>query len=451
MKRKLFLVLILVAVAIAFVASRQPDPSVESTTFQARFSRAMQRNGFIPDVRLEPLGPQDTPFSRKDAPASVPVMVKWHPRRWYSNIFGRDGQLDYRVGLRGSSSTAICSVVCLDGLASFVLLRAQPSAIPLADSLRSVLTQEFPGIPIKLQPSRSFRPEDFAPLIPWATTSPKTSLGVQKYLSLTPDLTGMTLNYGYPEIPSVLKNEYTEDIGFRLQEWNRIDLKTLDYSGQMVPPWYWKRDIFITGGGPIPDYIVLKPGESTTVRSHQYSMETLGFLADRDNRILAKITASIVSTNESFEACSDPFPVPPEVARLSWDDLGKNNYFSVVPDTSKVSVTHGRMLFPVKITNTTNQAYIAATDSVIFCRLGREGEYQIPWETVKSVGPILKPGESANSTGRGYIILSSWDYRPGATAVAVVGGRVPNTNKIFECYSEPFELPPLPAGDQLKP
>lgn len=300
------------------------------------------------------------------------------------------------------------------------------------------------------------------------------SLGAQPYLGLTPDLRIATLKDGYVHVPFVVKNIYTEDIAIILQ-WHKIDgLMAVDASCGKVPIEEFRNGRGIEeGGGPRPKRIILKPGESGTYDSIS-SMETLGFVVDKNTQVCGAITGRLVSTGQLFQSYSDPFSVPANLAHVPWVDLGERNYFVVKPDTSQ-SLLDGpgikdrwimkkpeytemlksgcatSVLVPVEITNTTNQEYIVATDSVGFyiVREGSGRKPPIPWETINASKPILKPGESATSTGRCYIRLEelkSQGYKQGDKIVAAVGGRIPNTNQIFECYSTPFTLPPLPAS-----
>lgn len=63
--------------------------------------------------------------------------------------------------------------------------------------------------------------------------------------------------------------------------------------------------------------------------------------------------------------------------------------------------------------------------------------------------PVLKPGESI-SIGIQWSrssLLELKGYKPGDKIIAVVYGRIANTNNIFKCCAAPFELPPLANGE----
>ena len=284
---------------------------------------------------------------------------------------------------------------------------------------------------------------------------PRLSSTGEKYLSLTPDLKDATLKDDIVRIPFTVKNNYTE--GIVIPRPFSIDgLMTLDDPGTKV-----FIDNYETGrqgrigGGPL-DQTILKPGESREYESVSY-MKTLAFVLKKNKKIFGAIQGYVAGSNQPFESYSEPFPVPAALATPPWVDLGEQEYFSVKPDLTKATVDDGviiaggSILFPVKITNTTAQPYIAATDTVSFyiVRDTSKKNPPSPWETIKTSMPVLKPGESAISTGRCYITfndLKSQGYKEGDKIVAAVGGRLPNTNQIFESYSAPFELPPLPMS-----
>jgi hypothetical protein len=275
-------------------------------------------------------------------------------------------------------------------------------------------------------------------------------LGDKNYLTLTPDLSNAALKDGYVRIPFTVRNNYTEDIIIAKSR-DMIDgLMTIDGSGKRGFIEYFRTGNPAPGGGPIPDRIVLKPGQSKIYQC-KCSMETLGFISDRNMTIFGAITGRLASSDQPFQSYSEPFPVPPRLARPPWIDLGGQSYFSVVPDPTKTEIQAGvidgalLIYVPVKITNITVHSCIAATDSVTFyiVRKGSKGIVPSPWETIKALAPILNPGESATSTGSSYIIsrdLDSQGYKSGNKLIAAVGGRIPNTNQIFD-PDFPNELP----------
>jgi len=125
--------------------SWEPDPSVDGNYFQTRFRALLHRNVFSTN------GPEECDPQE----ALAPVEILWHPRRWYphtseTEVIGyMDGVSHYTVKNRASMSVD-CFIRYLDGRASFILIRANPSALPLAESFRSALDHEFPGFPIQL-------------------------------------------------------------------------------------------------------------------------------------------------------------------------------------------------------------------------------------------------------------------------------------------------------------
>ena len=296
-------------------------------------------------------------------------------------------------------------------------------------------------------------------------------------LVLTPELTKASLNQGQVTIPFTVKNNSNRDIEFKLRMNQIAGLATVNQDGK-------KR--LIAGGeeaetysGPGPDWIKLKPGETSSFGLSIDSMETLGTVTDQ--AVFGVVRWRFPGTNKSFLSYSAPFLVPPALTTLPYNDLGAQNYLSVTPDLTKVGFTGGDfkvttlelqradphyadsiknewaqdVWIPITVANASNQDLIAANDEIRFYIAGDENGKNSRlrderWEYLKTATPILKPGESCESTGRDYITLRFLEdegYKPGDKIIAMVGGRIPGTNNIFECYSAPFELPPLPKGE----
>jgi len=302
----------------------------------------------------------------------------------------------------------------------------------------------------------------------------KASLNVQPYLALEPDIANASMKYGYVNIPFIVTNNTNKDVILSLP-WNKMDkLMTQDDSANISPIDGFANGTYGgPGGGPRPQQVVLKPGESGTYNSIA-SLNGLAFVANKKKKIMGAVTGKIVGANQEFESYSVPFSVPSEFTKPPWVDLGEQTYFKVTPDLTKALLNGGSvirrdvirkpeytkfiesgwaesLLFPVEITNTTNEEYIAATDLVTFYIQKNDTNRQPPnpWESIKASKVILKPGKSAISSGRSYINLHDLElqgYNQGDKLIAAVGGRIPNTNQIFECYSAPFELPPLPKN-----
>jgi len=305
-----------------------------------------------------------------------------------------------------------------------------------------------------------------------AKAAPNVESADGKFLSLTPDFSKGTLDNGRGMLPFIVKNNSTEDIIF-MQDWNEVvNLMTVDDSGKKVTI----RDFSDPNGGrsysgPGPRPVVLKPGESGTYES-QFAMETLAFAAGKNKKIFGEIPGHTLGTNQPFTAESAAFVVPPELARPPWDDLGKQGYLAVTVDAANpefnVSGARGApgaqywafLMFPIKITNTTTQPFLINSIHASFCRSeGDPKPDQDLWELAEGMPPIpdtnhhskdiklLKPGESVKAGGRTYITL--WnnrldEWKKGDALVVRVVGRIPGTNKVFECYSAPFEFPALP-------
>jgi len=275
----------------------------------------------------------------------------------------------------------------------------------------------------------------------------------QRYLSVTPDLKKTSLNDGYVKIPFIVKNITPQDIRV-LQYYNMIRLTTRDDSGKRISLKQLQnpnaKSLF---SGAILQ-VVLKPGESRTYEAIA-PLDALAFAAGKHKKISGEIIAYIAASSQEFESYSDPFPIPAALSTPPWVDLGEQRYFSVDPDLLHMSfpdgIMGGAILFPVNIKNVGSGRYVAATNSVSFF-LARDAKTRVPpslWEVSTATVPVLAPGESATSTGRCYITfdyLRSKGYKQGDKIIAATGGRIPSTNQVFECYSEPFELPPLPES-----
>jgi len=276
------------------------------------------------------------------------------------------------------------------------------------------------------------------------------------YLILTPKFANATLGEGTVTIPFIVKNNSNKDIEIELRD-NQIDgLAIVDKDGK-------KRFIGEVLGsgwgvysysGPGPDLVILKPGEITSRYSCICGIEVLGALTGQ--KLFGVISGHIANTEKKFRSYSAPFLIPPALTTLPYNDLGTQSYLSITPDLTKIGFTGGTAWIPLTATNSSGQDAIVVINDVDFYIAGDESFKQERmqyrrWEYLKASTPILKPGESisSESTGRSYITLS-WlyqrGYKPGDKIIAIVGGRIPGTNNIFECYSAPFELPPLPKG-----
>jgi hypothetical protein len=320
--------------------------------------------------------------------------------------------------------------------------------------------------------------------IPWPTNSkvlrqkPLPDSG-KNYLILTPDLANASLDHERVTIPFTVTNNSDKviDVMFFADSGDNTGLAAMDDDGK-------KRYIDQLGGGgylrPLGGgRLILKPGETSSRGSSKYPMYTLGAVTGR--KIFGVIDGYFVGTTKSFTSYSAPFLVPPALTTLPYNDLGAQNYLSVTPDLTKVGFTGGDfkvtslelqradphyadsikngwaqvVWIPITVANTSSQDLIAANDEIRFYIAGDENGKNTwlrdeRWEYLKTSTPILKHGESCGSTGRDYITIQFLEddgYKPGDKLIAMVGGRIPGTNNIFECYSAPFELPPLPKGE----
>lgn len=146
MKRSFIPFLLAAIIALGLVFSTRQDLSVGATDFESKLRAAMKRQSFS-IVNEEEVSQEEL---------SLPVLVRWHPRRWGQKTLSQevathpDGVL--RIGLvRDGTSRVDCFVRYLDGRAQAVEIRAEQKQTRAGTEFRSVLTQEFPSLPIKLQ------------------------------------------------------------------------------------------------------------------------------------------------------------------------------------------------------------------------------------------------------------------------------------------------------------
>ncbi|EDY15823.1 hypothetical protein CfE428DRAFT_6650 [Chthoniobacter flavus Ellin428] len=160
MKRKLPLFLTAAVAVTALALSALPDPSIDQSPFQTHFYHTIKAAG-LQDLTPKKLDGPDGPFNPEEV--SVPWRIRWNPRRWYLHTSatapvgfpdgGGEFQWAHKFG-DGSSSPFVCTVVYLDGRASFIDIQAQANSATPAESLRSALHREFPGLPIKVEVHR---------------------------------------------------------------------------------------------------------------------------------------------------------------------------------------------------------------------------------------------------------------------------------------------------------
>lgn len=234
--------------------------------------------------------------------------------------------------------------------------------------------------------------------------------------------------------------------------WN-VQLFTFSDSGDRVPIEEFRTAAPLNTSGPRLPPILIKPGATGTFDS-TFSMETLKFVKEKKKEIFGGITG-YTGTNQEFEFYSDPFPVPANLVTPPWTDLGEQNHFTLTPDMDHIVINPhklergiwlgGSVVVPVSIKNASGHPCIEVGSPVAYV-VRDNGKPQPPfqWAAIKTSKPILKPGESITSSC--YINLDdleSQGFKPGDKVVAVVGGRIPNTDQVFQCSSTPFELPPF--------
>jgi hypothetical protein len=304
-----------------------------------------------------------------------------------------------------------------------------------------------------------------------------TSAGNRNGLSLEPDFHSAALNEGRGTLTFNFQNNSPDEIEFVSDYHYAVQLMTVDDSGNKV-----SIEDFVHGSTFDPNMwshqviCALKPGVRETYVAN-FSMDTLAAVARRNKKIFGEITGHNTRSNQTFDACSTSFVIPPELTKPPWDDLGTQKYLSVTVDSSNPSIPDPRgddkstipgidywgfLMFPIKITNVTARPYIVNSVHISFCRADKAGKAGPDlWELVRGLKPvpewdehgdpepILKPGESTMAGGRSYITL--WNdpdeigWKTGDLMVVAVGGRIAGTNKVFECYSAPFKFPAIPT------
>lgn len=277
-------------------------------------------------------------------------------------------------------------------------------------------------------------------------------------LTLTPLLLSATLNDGFGKLPFVIENKSSTGVMITPYWHAVVRLMTYD-SDEEIPVKEFGPHSPSSEHGDSPP-ILLKPGTTGTFNAF-YTIQAIDYLRSVNKRIYGDISGQVVGTNQTFKCSSAPFSPPQILTARPWTDLGEQNYFTVTSDTNNIGINPHKLVLgiwqsgavnvPVSIKNTSGQSYVAVALPGIY--IERKGKNPSPshWAAIKASKPILKPGESIVS---GCDIDLDWleseGYKAGDKLVAAVDGRVPNTNQVFECYSAPFELPPLPKDKPPK-
>jgi hypothetical protein len=311
-------------------------------------------------------------------------------------------------------------------------------------------------------------------LISFCPASQGAPIVQQQNIILSPLLQEATLDGGYGSIPFAVENKASRAVKVMWQRGGGVVLMTLTDSNSRITLARFSDQINFTGAPGIhPAPVLLRPGETGTFNS-PYSTAILGFVAGKGKEIFGGLEGEIVDTNEKFKAFSDPFPVPAQLAKPPFADWGSQGYFSVAVDLVGAVFQGGNMpdtpvigeptflelikkrwadalVIPVKITNLTNQKYIVVVDHAMVYPGASRGTAPSAWDSVQAQGPTLAPGGSITPLIPVNLHdLQNQGYKPGDEYLAAVGGRIPNTNQVFECYSAPFKLPPLPKDHPAK-
>ena len=146
MKRSFFPFLLAALIAVGLVFSAQHDMSVGAEKFEQQMRAAAKRQNFL-IVNEEAVSQDELP---------LPLSVRWNPRRWGPRSASEEAaklpdNIQRYAFVRDRTSRVDCFVRYLDGRAQVVEIRAPRNQERAANEFRSVLTQEFPALPVKLR------------------------------------------------------------------------------------------------------------------------------------------------------------------------------------------------------------------------------------------------------------------------------------------------------------
>lgn len=282
-------------------------------------------------------------------------------------------------------------------------------------------------------------------------------------VTLKPDLDAATLNEGYGKLPFTVRNNSPIAIDVLPYYRGVVTLMTTNDLGQPVTIEYYRNPspIPVSAVGSFPIPIRLKPAESRTFDAG-FSMDTMAFVASKKRKTFGEVSVQSTDDDRSFVVRSDSFVVPDKLTKPPWKDLGKQTYLAITVDATKSYRSGEVLLFPIKIKNTTSQSLIVNSEDASFLRNEADRksgpEYWEPnlWELFEGPNPtdhfcdvtLLKPGETVEAGHRTYMYIPNDPnkWKEGDTRIIGVAGRIPGTNKAFESYSAPFQLPKYPYG-----
>ena len=305
-----------------------------------------------------------------------------------------------------------------------------------------------------------------------------TELGEKAYLSVSLDVQNMVIDEdGEVRIPAKVTNIHDEDIKLSGTR-GIVDLEATNDSGNRVLIKDLKLghpEVFFSSSNRREVPFLLKPGKSVDVYAIS-KVDDISFVAGLNKPVFG-VVFGYVGNDQHFQSSSEPLLIPPNLipsgaGKIPWADLGTTSFFSVSPELEEAYVSGGNisgeprvgdpdyaerikkgysenLLLPVKVTNLTSQRYIA-DETIILYSLIKSGltiGRPKPDYTFKASGTNLPP--SGTVEGTCFMPLKTLfesGYCVGDKIVVTVGGRIPNTNQVFACNSEPFELPPLPSA-----
>lgn len=317
-----------------------------------------------------------------------------------------------------------------------------------------------------------------------------STLGVTNYLILTPNLAAARIfPDGAAYIPFSVKNNSDKDIALMWPNREMKGLAFMNKAGQAD----WIVNFALPPGSPSMavrpgievwtwgSRIVLKPGEARLIGAPEYDVDML--LGLKDTKVFGVIEGYFTDSQNRFTCYSAPFAIPPAIRNPPWDALGVRDYLSVTPDLSEVYFGGGDftsepaeiqrkepdyadrikngsaeyIFLPITLKNRSDQKLVIGINLRYYivgnAKTKDDAMKQRPWWLLKLSAPILAPGESASTEtiARDFIQIKHFQaigYKPGDQIVAVVEGRIADTNQVFESCSAPFTLPPMPKATQ---
>jgi hypothetical protein len=266
----------------------------------------------------------------------------------------------------------------------------------------------------------------------------RSLFGQEQLITLAPDLTTSASSHDYQRIPFKVMNASGEDL---MIDPDIMLMTKDDYSNKL------SIELFCEGGefgSQERPSVLLHPGQTTTIYSN-FSANELAFVKSKGKAIFGEINGCSTATKKKFQSDSKPFSVPEALTKLPWIDIGIKNYFSVVPFLDRItsSFSGTRISIPLKVRNTSTIPLVLNNQRAIFYFKDTKSEIKasLLFDTLRSSQRIVNPGETLEISSQSRVLadyLNSVGFKSGDKVVGMIAGKVPNTNQVFECLSDPF-------------